>query len=114
MWRKFGPPSCFLTVAPDDVHQYKSIQLSYRVNRTRGFPVDPSLLTNVFAKDEASLVELQSQLLPDEYDDIDESFRFELNERFLQRLASANPVATTLVYEELVSAVFSEESAVQG
>ena len=28
LWRRFGPPSAFLTAAPDDVHQLKSIRLS--------------------------------------------------------------------------------------
>ena len=38
MCRRFGPPSGFLTVAPDDVHQAKTILLSYRAGRPDAFP----------------------------------------------------------------------------
>ena len=45
MWRRFGPPSCFLSFAPDDVHQATCLRLSYRCGPAARFPAaDDGLL----------------------------------------------------------------------
>ena len=38
MLRRFGPPSCFLSLATDDVHQPLAIRLSYRAGPPGAFP----------------------------------------------------------------------------
>ena len=38
----------------------------------------------------------------------DETYEFRLDEPFLQRLATLNPVATTLFYEQLAEAIFTK------
>ena len=39
LWRCFGVPPCFLTAAPDDVHQPSSIRLSIPAGHPHRFPV---------------------------------------------------------------------------
>ena len=59
MSRRFGIPSGFLTVAPDDVHQVKSIRLSYRAGRPDAFPSCADTLLPVL-RGEASPVEYEA------------------------------------------------------
>ena len=106
MWRRFGPPSCFLSLAPDDVHQPTCIRLSYRCT-------DPTIWPAV---EDGLLHVLSGKATPEEasafYDktkaDKAEEYTFSIDEPDLQRLATANPVATTLFYEQLTSAIFTE------
>ena len=50
MWRRFGPASCFLPVAPGDVHQPTCIRLSYRVTSANSFPAVDDGLAKVLRK----------------------------------------------------------------
>ena len=107
MCRRFGAPSGFLTVAPDDVHQPRMILLSYRAGKPDAFPACADTLLPVVrgqasAEDVGAFCAASLQAAPDQ------SFQFRLDETFLQRLATMNPVATTLFYKSLVEAIFTE------
>ena len=107
MWRRFGPPSAFLTCAPDDVHQSKSIQLSFRAGHSKAFPASPTMLLRILRED--AMPEDMEQFMSDSLQAApDASSKFQLDERFLQKLATMNPVATTLVYEQMTEAIFTE------
>ena len=106
MCRRFGPGSCFLTCAPDDVHQPRSILLSYRAGRPDEFPVSPARLLPVL-RGEATAEEVEAFCTETLRAAPDETYEFRLDEPFLQRLATLNPVATTLFYEQLAEAIFT-------
>ena len=117
MFRRFGVPSCFLSLAPDDVHRPKSIRLCYRAGRPEEFPaVDYGLAEHLRAADEAQQKGEDPDTTAPEYLEFchavlrsapDETYEFQLTERFVQMLATKNPVATTLLYEELCESVFT-------
>jgi hypothetical protein len=97
----------FLTIAPDDVHQPRSIMLSFRAGKSNAFPVCADKLLPV-VRGEASAEEIEAFCDESLKAAPDQSLKFSLDEQFLQRLATLNPVATTLFYENLVNAVFTE------
>ena len=106
MWRRFGPPSCFLSLAPDDVHQPTCLRLSYFCGDASSFPaVDGGLLAVLqgaaSAQDVQAFKAKVAALAPTEM------YEFKLEESFMQWLATRNPVTTTLFYERLTDAVFS-------
>ena len=107
MWRRYGPASAFLTCAPDDVHQSKAIQLSYRAGKSDAFPTSPETLLPVL-RGEASEEEVQQFYDASLACEPDTTCKFDLDERFLQKLATMNPIATTLVYEQMTEAIFAE------
>ena len=107
LWRRFGPPSCFLSLAPDDVHQAQCIRLSYRCGASSSFPANDGGLLRVL-RGEATLEEIRA--LNDAIATAApmEIYKFTLDEACLQWLATRNPIATTLFYEQLTEAVFTE------
>lgn len=115
--RRFGGGSCFLTVALDDVHQPTMIRLCYRGGKPTDFPaVDGGLLQAVRSETDENTD--KHQAFVDATRDASttvagqpvEEYEFKLGkdrERYLQRLASLNPVATTLFYEQICEAIFT-------
>ena len=82
------------------MHQSKSMQLSYRAGRSDAFPTSPEYFLRVLHGD-ATEEEVQrfcdaSLAAPDA------TYKFDLDERFLQKLATMNPVATMPVYEQIL------------
>ena len=106
MWRRFGPPSCFLSLAPDDVHQSTCIRLSYGCADPTMWPATEDGLLHVLAgtasEEDVRAFELKAAAHAKTKD-----CTFSLDERALQCLATANTVATTLVYERLTAAFFT-------
>ncbi|CAK0798449.1 unnamed protein product [Prorocentrum cordatum] len=85
----------------------KAIQLSYRAGRADAFPTCPATLLPVLhghASEEAVQRFCENSLAcaPDA------SHKFALDESFLQALATMNPVATTLVHEQMAESIFTE------
>ena len=107
MWRRYGPSSAFITCSPDDVHQSKAIQLSYRVGKSDASPTSPETLLPVLRGD-ASEEEVQQFYDASLACEPDATCKFNLDERFLQKYATMNPIATTLVYEQMAEAIFAE------
>ena len=98
LWRFCGVPTCFLTAAIDDAHQPTTMRLSYGIIDPNEFPATMgSFLENLqnAGKDSSKFSEFH------------ELYGIKLDEHFLQNLANGNPVATTLVYEEIVCAIFT-------
>ena len=106
MWRRFGPPSAFLTVAPDDVHQPTVMRLSFRSGSSSTFPAaDDGLLSCLQGTgsidDVRAFQDKVAAAVPGE------NYAFSLDEQVLQWLATCNPIATTLFYEQLAEATFT-------
>ena len=104
--RRFGSFSAFLTCAPDDVHQNKGLRLSYKAGRPDMFPSVPDKLTEAL---QGNLPEEETEAFFREHlaAGEDETYTFPFSETFMQTMANMNPVATTLVYEEIADAVFT-------
>ena len=96
MWRRFGPPSCFLSLAPDDVHQSTCIRLSYGCADPRMWPATEDGLLHVLAgtasEEDVRAFELKAAAHAKTKD-----CTFSLDARALQFLATANPVAVTFL-----------------
>ena len=107
MWRRFGPPSCFLSFAPDDVHQATCLRLSYRCGPAGRFPAADDGLLDVL-RGVASMEDARKFQEKITASSPMEIYKFTLDETFLQWLATRNPVATTLFFEQLNEAVFTE------
>ena len=106
MWRRFAPPSAFITAAPDDVHQPKCFRLSFRCGNASSFPaVDDGLLAVL--QGAASMEDVRAFQDKVAAAQPAENYEFSLDEKVLQWLATQNPVATTLFYEQLMEAVFT-------
>ena len=106
MWRRFGPPSAFITAAPDDVHQPTCLRLAFRCFSACSFPaVDDGLLAVL--QGVASIDSVREFLNKVAATQPAQTCEFSLDEKVLQWLATQNPVATTLFYEQLMDAVFS-------
>jgi len=90
----FGPPSMFLTIAPDDTHSVLGIRLS--------FPSAETNANNAFPAVESGLIE---KLL--EGAKSFEVGKVDISEFALQKLVAANPVAAAEVYKITMEAVFS-------
>ena len=112
--RRFGGGSCFLTVALDDVHQPTVIRLCYRAGKPDEFPaVEDGLLRALRGEmDEegseyADFVAASKAAATTAAGLADEEYEFKLSEAFVQRLATLNPVATTLFYEHMCEAIFT-------
>ena len=71
------------------------------------FPTSPGTLLPVLRGD-ASVEGLQQFYGASLACEPDSTCKFNLDERFLQKLATMNPIATTLVYEQMTEAIFAE------
>ena len=96
LWRYFGAASCFITAAPDDLHHPTAIRLSYAVKGLTEFPATVDGFIEFLQASDAGGEQAPRA-----------SFDIPLNERSLQESATVNPVATTMVYEELTETVFT-------
>ena len=132
--RRFGPASCFLSVAPDDVHHPTVLRLCYKSGEADNFPAVPAELLELLRRAEARpkrrSVPADERTESDERDDEsndeldaavrafnervkeagvlpNEEYEFQLNEAFQQKLAALKPVATTLFFEQLSEAIFT-------
>ena len=110
--RRFGGGSSFLTVALNDVHQPTMIRLCYRAGKPGEFPaVEGGLLRALRGEmddsEYADFVAASKAAASTAAGHADEEFEFKLSEGFMQRLATLNPVATTLFYEHMSEAIFT-------
>ncbi|CAK0807187.1 unnamed protein product [Prorocentrum cordatum] len=85
----------------------KAIQLSYRAGKADVFPSSPDALLPVL-RGEAPEDAVQRLCEESLACSPDATYKFDLDEAFLQTLATMNPVATTLVYEQMSEAIFTE------
>ena len=111
--RACGPASNFLTIAIDDVHQPTVIRLCYRAGCPGAFPSQLGNLNDVLrynGGDEAEYVEHAHKYEALRLASLEaaptEEYEFKLTEEFVQMLATKNPVATMLIFEELVINIF--------
>ena len=93
MARRYGPPSCFLTIAPDDVHDPTCIRLAVTHQSNESFPA----MTHDFME--------SLQRGDDEFAYAGGSLG--LKEDQLQSLAANCPAATSMGYQNLIDAVLS-------
>lgn len=96
--RRYGSPSVFWTVAPDDVHHPTSLRLSARFRSNDTFPAAPEEFLERIRRGEV----VESELLGKADIDVEVPLR----ESTLQALAAQNPVATSLTFHLLVQSVF--------
>jgi hypothetical protein len=87
--RAYGPAGVFLSIAPDDVHDALVIRLAHAHAGGAAFP---AVATPEFT------AALRAQK-PDERAPVGGP---QMDERTLQKLAAANPVATTLAFDRLI------------
>ncbi|CAK0867394.1 unnamed protein product [Prorocentrum cordatum] len=85
----------------------KAIQLSYRAGRADAFPTCPATLLPVLHGDASE--EAVQRFCEDSLACApDASHKLALDGSFLQTLATMNPVATTLVHEQMAESIFAE------
>jgi hypothetical protein len=88
--QRFGIPSVFLTISPDDVHNVLGIRLSYPVQSNHEFPTGDC--------GETLLTALRTNVP-------DLQLNIPVHETHLQHLATLNPVASATVFQKLMDAV---------
>ena len=90
--RDAGASSIFLSLAPDDVHNPTSIRYSYPFKGPDKFPAvaEPDFLTALRGGSHEER----------------KVGAFDMSEHAVQRLASANPIAVTMVFDHIVSCVY--------
>ena len=95
MIRKFGPPSIFLTVAPDDVHNPLSIRLTMETRANNNFPAVPEAYLGTLRE---SSEDFKRDYLRNE----DETNSLE---QLLQRQAALHPASTSLLFDRIAKVI---------
>ena len=93
MARRFGPPSCFLTIAPDDVHDPTSVRLALTHATNSEFPALMGEFMEALQTRSADFQHAGSSLFGDNMEDS------------LQRIAAEHPGATSMMYSHMMKAV---------
>ena len=95
MARRYGPPSCFLTIAPDDVHDPTCIRLAITHRSNESFPAVADGFMEALQQGDASFA----------FGDGDS---MSLKEGDLQALAAESPAATAMGYQNLIEVVLAK------
>ena len=95
MARRFGPPSCFLTIAPDDVHDPTSIRLALTHASNSEFPAVMDSFLEALRTRSSEFQHQGSSLFGDNMEDT------------LQRLAASHPGATSMMYGHMMRTVMA-------
>lgn len=88
--QRFGTPSIFLTIAPDDTHNPMTLRICFPSKNNDGFPANP----------QGFLESLQQDKL--KYDEHCTS------EFSLQKLVTDNPYASTTIFRDIMTNLFNE------
>lgn len=86
--QRYGTPSIFLTIAPDDTHNPLILRAAFPSKTNQGFPADPGQFLETLRRGDV------------QYDE------HAISEYSLQQIISENPVAGTVIFKKIMENLF--------
>lgn len=106
--RFFGPASMFDSCSPDDVHDARAMRLAFPSQGPGRFPDDASLMLPALRREDHQTSDEHEAAVTRFTEHLGPGTVFPLTELGQQQLATDNPVATALSFEEVKSAFYED------